>query len=95
MTSLLLLATSSSRAQKADGTSPHTIRLNRDCVVRLIRWCDDDLANVTRRSLTDFYAVRSETVAPALCGPTGRLTGSSSSGSWMRKSLLVLTRWPR
>jgi hypothetical protein len=63
--SLSLLATSFARAQKAEGKSPHTIKLYRDCINRLIRMIGDDLSEVTRRNLTDFYAVRSETVAPA------------------------------
>lgn len=65
MPTLSQLATSFARAQKAEGKSPHTIKLYRDCIARLIRWCEDDLANASRRNLTDFYAVRSETVSPA------------------------------
>src|SRR5689334_21903373 len=65
MTSLSGLAVSFARVQKAEGKSPHTVKLYRDCIARLVAHCEDDLANVTRRNLTDFYAIRSETVAPA------------------------------
>jgi integrase len=65
MTSITSLATSFARAQKAEGKSPHTIKLYRDCIVRLVAVIGDDLDNLTRRALIDFYAFRSETVAPA------------------------------
>ncbi|HEY3335194.1 MAG TPA: tyrosine-type recombinase/integrase, partial [Candidatus Limnocylindrales bacterium] len=65
MTTISRLATSFARTQKAEGKSPHTIKLYGDCILRLIRWCEDDPSNLTRRNLTDFYAVRAETVAPA------------------------------
>jgi integrase len=70
VTSISLLATSFARAQRAEGRSPHTIKLYRDCINRLTAYlgtlrASDDLAGLTRRTLTDFYAVRSETVAPA------------------------------
>lgn len=65
MASISLLATSFARSQKAEGRSPHTIKLYRDCINRIVTFAGDDLSNVTRRTLTDFYAIRSETVAPA------------------------------
>lgn len=65
MTSLTRLATSFARAQKAEGKSPHTIKLYHDCIARLIKDIGDDPSDLTRRNLTDWYAVRSETVAPA------------------------------
>lgn len=65
MPTLSQLATSFARAQKAEGKSPHTIKLYRDCIARLVAFTDDDPSNLTRRTLTDFYAIRSETVSPA------------------------------
>lgn len=59
------LATSFARSQKAQGRSPHTVKLYRDCIHRLAVYLDDDSTRLTRRELTDFYAIRSETVAPA------------------------------
>lgn len=59
------LAVSFARSQRAEGRSPHTIKLYRDCITRLVKFTGDDLANLTRRTLTDFYATRLETCAPA------------------------------
>ena len=79
MPTLTQLATSFARAHKAEGKSPHSIKLYRDCIRRLIVFAGEVLALVTRRTLTAFYAVRSETVAPGPSGLTGRSTGLPSS----------------
>lgn len=70
MTPIPLLASSFARAQKAEGRSPHTIKLYRDCINRLTAYltdagATDDLSGLSRRTLTDFYAIRAERVAPA------------------------------
>jgi integrase len=65
MATITSLAVSFARSQRAEQKSPHTIKLYRDCIHRLARFLEDDPANLTRRLLTDFYAYRSETVAPA------------------------------
>ena len=44
MPSLSLLATSFARAQRAEGKSPHTVKLYADCVARLVSFTDDDLS---------------------------------------------------
>lgn len=70
MTPISVLTPSFARAQKAEGRSPHTIKLYRDCINRLPAYLAsigvaDDVSALSRRVLTDFYAVRAETVAPA------------------------------
>jgi integrase/recombinase XerC len=59
------LAVSFERARRAEGLSPHTLKLYRDCIRRLVTYLDDDPTRLTRRELTDFFAVRSESVAAA------------------------------
>jgi integrase len=68
MTSLATLATSFSRTQKAEGRSPATIALYRAALSLLARHLQaetgsDDLSGLSRRALTDFYAIRSDTCA--------------------------------
>ena len=70
MSSISRLAISFARAQKAEGRSQHTIALYRDCIARLVKHLQretgtDDTTGLSRRSLTDFYAIRSETCAPS------------------------------
>ena len=70
MTAITTLAESFARSQRAEGRSPHTIHLYQQCIRRLVPFvreqaASDDVAAATRRVLTDFYAVRTETVAPA------------------------------
>lgn len=63
---LTSLAESFHRTQRAEGLSPATIALYRNCLKRLIRHLpDDDLSALTRRNLTDYLALRSATVKPA------------------------------
>ena len=62
------LATSFERVQRAEGRSPWTRKLYQDCIRRLAVFAEaetgsDDLAGLTRRLLTDFYAARAETCA--------------------------------
>jgi hypothetical protein len=64
------LALSFDRTMRAEGRSPHTIKLYRDCLARLIRFIEaetgsDDLSAMTRRRLTDLYALRAATAAPS------------------------------
>lgn len=64
------LAVSFARVQRAEAKSPHTVKLYADCIGRLVRFLEaetgtDDVAGLSRRLLTDFYAVRAESVAPA------------------------------
>lgn len=69
MTALSALVQSFQRAQRAENRSPHTIRLYRQCLTRLVGWLNleydrDDLSLLNRRTLTDYFAVRGSTVAP-------------------------------
>jgi site-specific recombinase XerD len=64
------LAVSFARVQRSEFRSPHTVKLYADSIGRLARFLEaetgsDSLSGLTRRRLTDFYAVRAETVAPA------------------------------
>ena len=65
MATITVLALSFARTQRAEGKSPHTIKLYRDCIRRLAVYLADDPSRLTRSELRDFYAIRSETVAPA------------------------------
>jgi integrase len=70
MTAIPRLAASFQRAQRAEGKSPHTQKLYHDCIARLVPFLvretgSDDLSGLSRRLLTDFYAYRAETCAPA------------------------------
>jgi integrase len=62
------LLVSFERARRAEGLSPHTLALYRDCNRRLLVFLvaetgSDALTGLTRRLLTDFYGVRAETCA--------------------------------
>jgi integrase/recombinase XerC len=62
------LTRSFERVQRAEGRSPHTVKLYRDCLARVVAYTEaetgsDDLSGVTRRLLTDFFAVRAERIA--------------------------------
>jgi site-specific recombinase XerD len=64
------LAVSFARVQRSEFRSPHTVKLYADCIRRLAVFLEaetgaDDVSGLTRRRLTDFYAARSETCAPA------------------------------
>ena len=64
------LAISFGRVQQAEGKSPLTIRLYAVCIARLVRFLEaetgsDDASGLTRRHMTDFYAVRAATAAPS------------------------------
>ncbi len=64
------LSRSFARVQRAEGRSPKTVVLYGVCVTRLVAFAEaeagsDDVGVFTRRLLTDFYATRLATVAPA------------------------------
>ncbi len=64
------LARPFARVQRAEGRSPKTVVLYGVCVTRLVAFAEaeagsDDVGVFTRRLLTDFYATRLATVAPA------------------------------
>ena len=64
------LAISFGRVQRAEGKSPLTVKLYAVCIARLVSFLEtetgsDDASGLTRRLMTDFYAVRAATVAPS------------------------------
>ena len=56
------LAVSFARHQKSAGRSQETIKMYRWCLNRLFAHIGDDLSDLTRRNLTDYYGLRMEQV---------------------------------
>lgn len=90
------LAVSFSRVQRSEAKSPHTVKLYADCIGRLAGFLEaesgtDAVSGVTRRLLTDFYAVRASTCAPTVW--TDWKVHRSSSAGWYPRTKCRRIRW--